>query len=250
MLGYGGECQSYGTSTSYLVWQSIWRAFFNLDPTCSLDEQIESLERQLSEIDPALISRLPLLGAVFNLQIPDNDLTSSFDAKLRKESLESLLVDCVRKRARSMPLLFVLEDCHWLDPLSHDLLEVIGRSIVDLPVLIVVAYRPPQLERSMAPHVSKLFHFTEIMLKDLPAEEIEQLVSFKLGQIYGEQARLPASAHRKDQPPGGRQPVLYRGIAQLLARSKYRSAATRSARTNRSARQSLQPDPQPHRPAH
>ena len=30
VLGYGGECQSYGTSTTYLVWQDIWRGFFNL----------------------------------------------------------------------------------------------------------------------------------------------------------------------------------------------------------------------------
>ena len=197
VLGYGGECQSYGTSTSYLVWQNIWQGFFDLDPICSLTEQIESLEQQLSEIDPALLPRLPLLGAVLNLPIPDNDLTSSFDAKLRKESLESLLVDCLRKRARSVPLLLVLEDCHWLDPLSHDLLEVIGRAIVDLPVLIAIAYRPAQLNRLLAPRVGKLFHFTEIPLIDLPAEEIEQLVSLKLGQIYGEQSKLPQALIEK-----------------------------------------------------
>ena len=190
VLGYGGECQSYGTSTSYLVWQSIWQGFFSLDPSLSLAKQIESLEQQLSEITPALLPRLPLLGAVLNLPIPDNELTGSFDAKLRKESLESLLVDCLRKRARLMPLLLVLEDCHWLDQLSHDLLEVIGRAIVDLPVLIAIAYRPSQLNRLLAPRVGKLFHFTEIPLTDLPTEEIEQLVSFKLGQIYGEQTKL------------------------------------------------------------
>src|SRR5262249_7400525 len=39
VLGYGGECQSYGTTTSYLVWQDIWRSFFNLDPAWSLVEQ-------------------------------------------------------------------------------------------------------------------------------------------------------------------------------------------------------------------
>ncbi|HSL28725.1 MAG TPA: tetratricopeptide repeat protein, partial [Anaerolineales bacterium] len=191
MLGYAGECQSYGTSTSYLVWQSIWRGFFQLDPGWSPAEQVEALERQVLEIDPALLPRLPLLGTVLNLSIPDNDLTGSFDAKLRKESLEAFLVDCLRRRARVRPLLLVLEDSHWLDPLSHDLLEVIGRAIADLPVLIVLAYRPPQLERLLAPRVSQLFHFTEIALTDLPAEEIEQLVSLKLEQIYGEQARLP-----------------------------------------------------------
>ena len=196
-IGYGGECQSYGTSTSYLVWRNIWRRFFQLDSDRSVAEQVESLERQLSEIDPGLLPRLPLLGAVLNLQIPDNDLTSSFDAKLRKESLESLLVDCLRKRTHSTPLLLVLEDCHWLDPLSHDLLEVIARAIIDLPVLIALAYRPLPTDRFRAPRVGLLPHFTEIPLNDLPAEEIEQLVSFKLGQIYGEQARLPQALIEK-----------------------------------------------------
>ena len=191
MLGYGGECQSYGTNTSYLVWQNIWRGFFELDPTWSTTEQIDALESQLSRINPTLLQRLPLLGAVLNLQIPDNELTSSFNAKLRKESLESLLIDGLRHRSRETHLLLVLEDCHWLDPLSHDLLEVIGRAIADLPVLIVLAYRPPQVDGLLAPRVSQLFHFTELPLTDLPAEGIERLVSFKLGQIYGEQTVLP-----------------------------------------------------------
>jgi adenylate cyclase len=197
MLGYGGECQSYGTSTSYLVWQDIWRGFFNLDPAWSMDAQIESLEGQLSRIDPSLLPRLPLLGAILNLPIPDNELTVSFDAKLRKESLESLLADCLRKQARDMPLLLVLEDCHWLDPLSHDLLEVIGRAIANLPVMIMLAYRPPQLNRLMAPRINQLFYFTEVPLTDLPPEEIEQLVSSKLSQIYGEEAKLPQALIEK-----------------------------------------------------
>lgn len=196
--GFGGECQSYGTTTSYLVWRDIWRGFFGLDPASSVAKQIETLHQQLTKIDPALLPRLPLLGAVFGFTIPDNELTASFDAKLRKESLESLLVDCVRKRARVKPLFLVLEDCHWLDPLSHDLLEVIGRAIADMPVLIAIAYRPPQMGRLLTPRVNRLFHFTEIPLTDLPAEEIEQLVLFKLGQVYGgEQGKLPEALIKK-----------------------------------------------------
>lgn len=197
IVGYGGECQSYGTNTSYLAWRNIWRGFFNLDPTWSVVDQIGSLEQQLMEIDPALLPRLPLLSTVLNLQIADNELLKSFDAKLRKESLESLLVDCLRKRAASTPLLLVLEDCHWLDPLSHDLLEAIGKAIVDIPVLLVIAYRPPQLERLQAPKVSTLPHFSEITLTDLPADEIEQLVSHKLIEIYGENAKPPKALIEK-----------------------------------------------------
>ncbi|MEZ4622238.1 MAG: hypothetical protein R2867_42955 [Caldilineaceae bacterium] len=72
------------------------------------------------------------MGAVLNIEIPDNTLTRSFDAKLRKTSLEALLIDCLQAMARRSPLLIVLEDCHWLDPLSQDLLEAIGNAIADV----------------------------------------------------------------------------------------------------------------------
>ena len=106
-------------------------AFFDIDPSWDVNDQVQALEQRLAQIDPALIARLPLLGAALNVSIPDNELTSSFDAKLRKESLEALLVDCLRARARNTPLFFVLEDSHWLDALSHDLAEAIGRAVAN-----------------------------------------------------------------------------------------------------------------------
>jgi predicted ATPase/class 3 adenylate cyclase len=185
LVGYGSECQSYGTNISYLVWQNIWRGFFDLDPDASLEAQTQALRTQLAQIDPLLVQRLPLLGAVLNLPLPDNDLTRSLDSKLRKTSLETLLVDCLRARARQGPLFFVLEDCHWLDALSDDLLEAIGKSVSDLPVLLVAVYRPSRSLREQAPRVSKQDHFTEIQLTDLTSDEVHQLIALKVAQLYG-----------------------------------------------------------------
>jgi adenylate cyclase len=197
ILAYSGECQSYGTTISYLVWQNIWRGFFGLDPVWTLTEQIQQLERELFRINPALFPRLPLLGAVLNLQIPDNELTTTFSAKLRKESLEGLLVDCLRSRASGTPLLLLLEDCQWIDPLSHDLLDVIARAVTDVPLLIAFAYRPPELRQWVTVGVRQLPHFTEIVLTNLQTDEVGQLVSLKLAQIYGEKTEtLPALIER------------------------------------------------------
>jgi predicted ATPase len=183
LVGYGGECQSYGTNTSYLVWQPIWRGFFNLDSSVEVAGQIEQIRQTLHEIDPVLVSRLPLLSAVLNLPIPENDLTAMLDAKLRKSSLEGLLVDCLRHRAAKQPLLLVFEDCHWLDPLSHDLLEVVGRAIVDLPVLMVTTLRPPDLQRLQTTRLSTLPNFVEIRLTEMPPVEVETMIRFKLAQF-------------------------------------------------------------------
>lgn len=191
LVGYEGECQSYGTNTSYLVWQSIWQAFFDFDPSAPIEQQTRLLEAQLHAIDPTLAHRLPLLGAVLNLSLPDNDLTRSFDAKLRKSSLEATLVDCIRARARYTPLLVVLEDCHWIDPLSDDLLEVIGRAIAGLPVLMILAYRPPEIDRRTAPRVSQLPHFTEVRLSEFTPQEAERLIRLKIEHFFGPQVDAP-----------------------------------------------------------
>ena len=200
---YAGEGQSYGTNTSYLAWRSIWRGLFGLDTgadgATTLDEQIKLLEAQLAQVDPALVPRLPLLGALLNLPIPDNDLTATMDAKLRKSSLEALLVDWLRGRLQRdltgmvTGLVLVLEDCHWLDPLSQDLLETLGQAIVDLPALLVLAYRPPEAGRQQAPRVSALSHFLEVRLSELSTPEIEQLIRFKLAQLYQRSEPPPAT---------------------------------------------------------
>ncbi len=191
LVGYSGECQSYGTTSSYLVWQNILQDFFELNPDWSAKKRIQALERQLRQVDPQLVARMPLLGGVLNLPIPENDLTSAFDAKLRKSSLEALLLDALRARAKTTPLLFILEDCHWLDPLSHDLLEVFGRAIADLPVFIAMAYRPPDLQRWTAPLVSGLPHFTEIELSEFGPEEAQSLIRLKLRQLFGKLGDAP-----------------------------------------------------------
>lgn len=188
---FAGECQSYGLNSSYLVWQPIWRRFFGLDPSWRASEQAAALESQLVQIDPSLAPRLPLLEAVLNVAIPDNDLTQSFDARLRKTSLESLLVDCLRARSRSAPLLLVLDDCQWLDQLSYDLLEVVGRAIAGLPVMLMLAYRPTAMQHLQLPRMEQLPTFVKVELADFTADEAQQLITLKLRQFLGETSAAP-----------------------------------------------------------
>ena len=192
LVGLGGECESFATETSYLVWRSVWSGFFDIDSSWSTDEQLEKIRTQLAEIQPGLVQRLPLLEAVFNFHIPDNELTQTFDAKLRKTSLETMLGTCLQSRAKESPFLIVLEDNQWIDPLSHDLLEAIGRVIRDLPVLIVVTMRPPELERLQAPRISQLPHYNEIRIQPFVREEAQSLIQLKMKQFSDSVAQLPA----------------------------------------------------------
>lgn len=187
----GGECESYGTTTSYLVWRNIWRDFFGLDANLSAAAQIISLEAQVAQLDPMLRPRLPLLGAVLNLAIPENDLTRSLDAKVRKSSLEELLMRCLQARAETEPLLIVLEDCQWLDDLSRDLLKTIGEKSTNLPIMMLLVYRPQDSLQEKPLPVTSLPHFTEIELAEFSTTETRELVALKLGQLFRTETAVP-----------------------------------------------------------
>jgi class 3 adenylate cyclase/tetratricopeptide (TPR) repeat protein len=182
-----GECQSYGTKTPYFVWREIWRRLFGLEDEDGVERQVAALERWLARVDPALVARAPLLGEVVGIAIPDTSLTRTFDAKLRKTSLEDLLATCLRARAQEAPFVAVLEDSHWIDELSRDLLGVLVRAAASLPVLFVIAYRPA-VEPGGALGVDHLAGFSELVLDSMEPEEIAALTRSKMAQLLGEDA--------------------------------------------------------------
>jgi class 3 adenylate cyclase/tetratricopeptide (TPR) repeat protein len=182
---YAGAAPSYGIDTPYLAWQGIWQAFFDLDPTGPPTEQADDLEERLAELDPALLPRLPLLGPALGLALPDTDLTAGLPTALRTESRVALLIDCLRARAATTPVLLVLEDAHWLDPLSHELLEAVALAIPAVPVAVLLAYRPPELEHLQAVRVEALSHFTALRLGGLATGDAAALVEARLAEADG-----------------------------------------------------------------
>ena len=179
-----GEFQAFGTSTSYFAWQEIWRRLLRLEDDASTEDQIAQLNAELAAIDPALEARAPLLGAVVGLDIPDTELTRNFDPKLRKASLEDLLAQCLKARAAIEPLVIVLEDCHWIDELSRDLLQVLCRSASTFRVVFVLAYRPAEtLGGGLG--IERLANFEEIALDRLDDADAAEVVASKLEQVMG-----------------------------------------------------------------
>lgn len=177
---FHGAASSVGAA-SYRVFEPIFTAMFALTGG---ENAREELTGALEAVDASLVPRLPLLAAVLAFEIEDNALTAGFDAKLRKSSLESLLLRYVTRRAEAEPLVMVLEDCHWIDGLSSDLLEVLARAIAALPVLIVMTYRPGSFA---AP---ELAHTTLVGLDRLDAQASRQLVAARIADLYGSDARV------------------------------------------------------------
>ena len=183
-VGYGGACLSDAVNTPYQAWKTIWNAFFDVDPSAQLRKQIRSLEGEIEDRAPQRMEAIPLLGKLLGLDIPENNFTQALEPKIRQSALHALLEDCLKAAAHDEPLLIVIEDVHWIDALSHDLLDQLARAAAASRVCFVLAYRPPQIQRLLSPRLEALPQFTKIELSELNAVEAEQAIRAKLAQMY------------------------------------------------------------------
>lgn len=184
MVGAGGACQSYGKGVSYLVWTGILRGLLGLKPADTPEERLEKLRNEMTRLDASLLPRLPLLGIALNTEIPDNDYTATLEPQLRKSALEALVVEMIRLRAaeaaaNGSALVLVLEDAHWLDDSSRDLVQLLAQSLDTWNLYLVIAQRPNDANSLPGISVQPL----ELTLKEFTPQETQQLIAAKLEQF-------------------------------------------------------------------
>ena len=61
---------------------------------------------------------------------------------ISKVRLHEVLLDQIRRMASELPVVVVIEDLHWIDPSSEELLDELIQGISDLPILCLLTFRP------------------------------------------------------------------------------------------------------------
>ena len=69
------------------------------------------------------------------------------DAQAMRDQALACLVDYFRGMAAQLPLLILLEDLHWADDSSLDVLNHLNLALVEQRVMVVCATRPALYER-------------------------------------------------------------------------------------------------------
>ena len=182
--GFGGACRSDAIHTPYQAWKAVWQAFFEIDPEHSPRKQLRMLEGEIEDRAPDRLDSMPLLNVVLDVEIPDNEFTANLEPKNRQAALHKLLEECLMAASQDEPILVVLEDLHWVDALSVELLEQLAVGVAGHAVAFVLAYRPSQWSAGPAARIEALPQFTKVELKELTLTEAEQAIRAKLAQLY------------------------------------------------------------------
>ncbi|WP_201790725.1 hypothetical protein, partial [Mycobacterium avium] len=81
------------------------------------------------------------------------------------------LIDVVMQRAAQQPVLFVIEDLHWFDPTTLELLGLLVEELSTVRVMALFTYRP-----DFTPPWPARSGVTELTLSRLPPDEVLELV--------------------------------------------------------------------------
>jgi class 3 adenylate cyclase/predicted ATPase len=112
--------------------------FTREDPPAARLEKLEALlaRAEPPEGDVALLADLMSLPALERHPLP------KLSPQRKKELTLEALIRRLEGLARRQPVVVVFEDAHWIDPTSRELLDLTIDRIGNLPVLLIVTFRP------------------------------------------------------------------------------------------------------------
>src|SRR5262249_37873383 len=108
------------------------------DPPVSKLEKLETLLARAAppDEDVALLADLMSLPASERRPLPN------LSPQRKKERTQEALIRQLHGLAHEKPVVAIWEDAHWLDPTSRELLDLTVEHVRNLPVLLIVTFRP------------------------------------------------------------------------------------------------------------
>jgi class 3 adenylate cyclase/predicted ATPase len=135
------------------------------------ERRLADLENTLTliKLDPA--ENVPLLAPLFDLPLPKERMLALAPEELRRRQLAAL-TNWVIAGARVQPVVLALEDLHWADPTTLDVLRGVAERGALAPLFIVATARP-----EFRPPWSMRSHHGTISLAPLDRSQVRDMVA-------------------------------------------------------------------------
>ena len=144
------SCEPYEASTPYFPFRVLLRALLGLPVNAGHDETVVALRDRVAAACPELLPWLPLFAVPLDLEIPDTPEVAALEERFRRERLESAVGDLLAELGEG-PRVAVIEDAQWLDEASADLTRAIAARMDDVPLILVIARREPEVSEGAVP---------------------------------------------------------------------------------------------------
>jgi predicted ATPase len=169
------ECRSseYYQNTALFPLTDLFPRMLRFHAEDTPDEKLGKLAQMLSQYRLPLEESVPLLAPVLSLSLPENryPLFNMSPQRQRQKTLETI-VAILLELAEHQPVLFILEDLHWTDPSTLELIGLLLDQTPTASLLVLLTCRP---------HFQPTWHhrsyLTEITVNRLSYAQMEQIAT-------------------------------------------------------------------------
>ena len=169
------ECRSaeYSQNTALFPLVDLFQRLLQFQAEETPDAKLEKLEHALSQYRLPLEESVPLFAPLLSLPLPENHYPplNLSPQRQRQKTLETL-VAILLELAERQPVLFILEDLHWTDPTTLELLNLVIEQTPTASLLVLLTCRP-----HFQPCLDHRSYLTEITVNRLSHAQVEQIVT-------------------------------------------------------------------------
>jgi hypothetical protein len=166
---------SHGKASPYLPVIELLKSYFQIQLADDERSRRQKVIGKVLELDRSLEDTLPYLFALLGSEEQSSPL-QQMDPQIRRKRTFEALKKLFLRESLSQPLLLVFEDLHWLDSETQGFLDVLAESGASARILLLVNYRPEYRHEW-----DQKTYYTQLRLAPLDKAEVEELLTFLLG---------------------------------------------------------------------
>jgi len=183
VLWLEGRCISIGQSVSFWPFIDMMRTYLGISGEDSEKQVADRLVQQMNDLfGQQAEGIIPYVGQMLSIKLPEQyqeRIRYAAPEQIRHQTLLRMR-DVFLALARRRPLILILEDMHWADDLSLDLLWVLMDELVAAPIMLVCIHRPERNHGSWqidgVASSKHLERYTRISLRPLTLQQSQQMV--------------------------------------------------------------------------
>lgn len=140
-------------------------------------QDLEQLETLLEEMELEAAEVLPYLAPILSLTLEERYQVPDLGPQRLKRKIQEALLNVFLASVQQNPRVLLVEDLHWLDPSTVELVGLLLEEVESIPLLMILTTRP-EFE---VPWSQQRAPFTQILLKPLASDETRRLIEGIIG---------------------------------------------------------------------
>jgi TOMM system kinase/cyclase fusion protein len=170
------RCSPYYQNSALYPVIDLFQRVLQFQADDSPPEKLGKLEQALTPYDIPLPEVVPLFAALLSLPLGDRYAPLNLTPERQKQKTLEAVLALLLALSAQRPVLFIVEDLHWIDPSTLDLLNLLIDQGPMARILTVLACRP-----EFRPPWGFRAHLTQLTLSRLPRAQAQVMVEHVAG---------------------------------------------------------------------